>query len=126
MKFKFSPQLQYNVIGGKFKFQAEDSFLEYFFWRFEKHISLSEKKPPLVTSILKRSYLHSVSDDTFKSIFTYVFDGRVLNIEYFYSQRVEQVPVDFLHVAVVNGESVNEGPDLSEANGQGGNVLETQ
>ena len=100
--------------------------MEYFFWRFEKHISLSEKKPPLVTSILKRSYLHSVSDDTFKSIFANVFDGRVLNIEYFYSQRVEQVPVDFLHVAVVNGESVNEGPDLSETNGQGGNVLETQ
>jgi hypothetical protein len=66
--------------------------------------------------------LHSIGDDTFKSIFANVFDGRVLNIEYFYSQRVEQVPVDFLHVAVVNGESVNEGPDLSEANGQGGNV----
>ena len=77
-------------------------------------------------NFIKRSYLHSISDDTFKSIFTNVFDGRVLNIEYFYSQRVEQVPVDFLHVAVVNGESVNEGPDLSEANGQGGNVLETQ
>jgi hypothetical protein len=41
----------FTVIGGKFKFQVQDSDLEYFFleiWRFEKHISLSEKKPPLV------------------------------------------------------------------------------
>ena len=72
----------------------------------------------VLTNIVKRwSYLHSISDDTFKSIFTNVFNGCVLNLEYFYSQRVEQVPVDFLHVAVVNGESVNEGPDLSEADG---------
>jgi hypothetical protein len=37
--------------GGKFKFQAQDSFLEYFiffeFWRSEKRIALSEKKAPL-------------------------------------------------------------------------------
>ena len=33
-------------MGGNFKFQPQDSFLEYFFWeigRFEKRISLSEK-----------------------------------------------------------------------------------
>ena len=42
-----SPNLQRSVFGGKFKFQVQDSFLEYFFWRFEKHIALSEKKPPL-------------------------------------------------------------------------------
>ena len=31
-----------------FKFQLQDSFLEYFFGgRFEKRITLSEKKPPL-------------------------------------------------------------------------------
>ena len=34
-------------MGGNFKFQVQDSFLEYFFWRFAKQISLSEKKPPL-------------------------------------------------------------------------------
>ena len=37
-------------MGGKFKFQAQDSFLEYFFleiWRSKKRIALSEKKPPL-------------------------------------------------------------------------------
>ena len=37
-------------MGGDFKFQAQDSFLEYFFGeigRFEKQIALSEKKPPL-------------------------------------------------------------------------------
>ena len=39
--------LLFTVIGGKFKFQVQDSFLEYFFWRFEKQIALSEKKPPL-------------------------------------------------------------------------------
>ena len=34
-------------MGGNFKFQVQDSFLEYFFleiWRFEKRIALSEKK----------------------------------------------------------------------------------
>ena len=39
--------LLFTVIGGKFKFQVQDSFLEYFFWRFGKRIALSEKKPPL-------------------------------------------------------------------------------
>ena len=33
-------------MGGKFKFQVQDSDLEYSFWQREKHISLSEKKPP--------------------------------------------------------------------------------
>ena len=36
------------VMGGKFKFQVQDSDLEYLFWRFDKHIALSEKKLPLV------------------------------------------------------------------------------
>ena len=34
-------------MGGNFKFQVQDSFLEYFFldiWRFEKRIALFEKK----------------------------------------------------------------------------------
>ena len=35
-------------MGGNFKFQVQDSDLEYYlFWRFEKRISLSDKKPPL-------------------------------------------------------------------------------
>ena len=43
-------------MGGNFKFQAQDIFLEYFFiseiWRFEKQIALSEKKTPLaITSM---------------------------------------------------------------------------
>ena len=42
--------LWYTIIGGKFKFQVQDSFLEYFFWIFEKRIALSEKKPPLAVS----------------------------------------------------------------------------
>ena len=29
------------------KFQTQDSDLEYLFWRFDKHIALSEKKLPL-------------------------------------------------------------------------------
>jgi hypothetical protein len=32
--------IQYTVIGRKFKFEVQDSFLEYFFleiWRFKKH-----------------------------------------------------------------------------------------
>ena len=42
---------QYYVMGGNFKFQVQDSFLEYFFfeiWRSKKRISLSGKKPPLL------------------------------------------------------------------------------
>ena len=35
-------------MGGKSKFQIQDSDLEYFSWRFEKHITLSETKVPLV------------------------------------------------------------------------------
>ena len=37
-------------MGGNFKFQVQDSFLEYFFfeiWRSKKRIALSGKKPPL-------------------------------------------------------------------------------
>ena len=44
--------LLFTVIGGKFKFQVLDSDLEYIIleiWRFEKHIALSEKKPPLLS-----------------------------------------------------------------------------
>ena len=43
--------LLFIVFGEKFKFQAEDSFSEYFFleiWRSKKRIALSEKKPPLI------------------------------------------------------------------------------
>ena len=39
-------------MGGNFKFQVQDSFLEHFFGeirRFEKQISLSEKNTPLST-----------------------------------------------------------------------------
>ena len=38
-------------MGGNFKFQVQDSFLEYFFfeiWRSIKRIALSEKKPPSI------------------------------------------------------------------------------
>ena len=50
-----SPNFQKNIfqktiLNLKFKFQSQDSFLEYFsseIWRFEKRITLSEKKPPL-------------------------------------------------------------------------------
>ena len=38
-------------MGGKFKFQVQDSDLAYLFWRFEKLIALSEKKLPLVWSL---------------------------------------------------------------------------
>ena len=34
-------------MGGKFRFQVQDSDLEYLFWQCEKHIALSEKKSPL-------------------------------------------------------------------------------
>ena len=42
------------IVNNKFKFQAQDIFLEYFFfeiWRLKNQIALSEKKPPLVCII---------------------------------------------------------------------------
>ena len=50
LEIQISRQFQYTVIGGKSKFQVQDSFLEYLFleiWRFEKQIALSERKPSL-------------------------------------------------------------------------------
>ena len=46
-------------IGGQFKYQVQDSFLEYFFleiWRFEKHIALSEKKSHLYIGLIYDFY----------------------------------------------------------------------
>ena len=40
------------IVNNLFKCQAQDSDLEYLFWRFEKHITPSEKKSPLVTHVL--------------------------------------------------------------------------
>ena len=34
-------------MGGIFKFQVQDSDLEYLFWQYEKNIALSEKNSPL-------------------------------------------------------------------------------
>ena len=48
--------LLFTVIGGKFKFQVQDSFLEYFYFGdLKKNIPLSEKKPTLalVQKLLK-------------------------------------------------------------------------
>ena len=44
-------------MGGNFKFQVQDTFLEYLFleiWRFEKRIALSGKKPPLIRLLMSR------------------------------------------------------------------------
>ena len=45
MKFEFPAHNSKNL----FKFQAQDSDLEYLFWRFDKHIALSEKNLPLIS-----------------------------------------------------------------------------
>ena len=42
-------------MGRKFKFQVQDSNLEYSFWQCEKHIALSEKKSPLIITIHVRA-----------------------------------------------------------------------
>ena len=46
-------------MGGNFKFQVQDSFLEYFFfeiWRSKTRIALSGKKPPLEVREPARDY----------------------------------------------------------------------
>ena len=53
-----TPLNKFTVMGGNLKFQVQDSDLEYIFleiWRFEKHIALSETKPPL--DALQANYL---------------------------------------------------------------------
>ena len=49
------PELElFTVMGGKFKFQVQDSDLEYLFWRFDKPITLSEKKLTLEAEQFQR------------------------------------------------------------------------
>ena len=58
LKFKFP--------ANNIKFQAQDSFLEIFFWRFgdlKKRIALSEKKPPLAL-IFFTDFMHFSSSKT--------------------------------------------------------------
>ena len=38
----------FTVLGGKFRFSAEDSDLAYLFWRSKNHPVSSDLKPPLV------------------------------------------------------------------------------
>ena len=72
LKFKFPCQKQQNVIGEKFKFQAQDSFLEYLFleiWRFEQRIALSEKKPPLETIMINSKKIKKKKKSFYAIIF---------------------------------------------------------
>ena len=60
----------FTVIGGKFKFQVQDSDLEYIFleiWRFEKHIAFSEKdtftfNAVVVVTSTQIFYVHTACD----------------------------------------------------------------
>jgi len=56
----------FTVIGGKFIFQVQDSDLKYFFWRFEKHIALSEK------SHLREILLFYFSDGDIISVISFI------------------------------------------------------
>ena len=57
-------------MGGNFKFQVQDSFLEFILeiWRFEKRIALSEKKSPLVEVRVIR-FFFSIDFCTKKAIY---------------------------------------------------------
>ena len=45
----------FTVLGGKFKFSAQDSNLEYLFWRSKNPPVSSDLKPPLTFLVFKRS-----------------------------------------------------------------------
>ena len=63
-----------------FRFQVQDSFLEYIFleiWRFEKHIALSEKKDTFKTT--PHSYLPSLTHIYFISFFISYFQVSILS-----------------------------------------------
>ena len=48
---KFKLKEVFTVMGRKSKFQVPDSDLEYWFWRYDKHIAISEKKLPLASKM---------------------------------------------------------------------------
>ena len=59
-------------MGGKCKFQVQDTDLEYLFWRLDKRIPLSEKKLPLVSQegselYPRREWYAIVSENNSKS-----------------------------------------------------------
>ena len=68
---KFPPITVNNLI----KFQAQDSDLEYFFWRFEKRIALSEKKPPLV-----RLFFHCIDLDMLPEFKESIENGEITRV----------------------------------------------
>ena len=87
---KSQKTIQETILSLKFKFQAQDSFLEYFFlfeiWRSKKWIELSEKKPPLSTEVFKNSFQHVfqwfIYNGIIRSLVRYVFWTFVLcNVE---------------------------------------------
>jgi len=58
-------------MGGNFKFQVQDIFLEYLFWRFEKRNAFSEEKPSLVLKVrkyLEKSYLYENQNENQKRL----------------------------------------------------------
>jgi hypothetical protein len=65
-------------MGRNFKFQVQDIFWNISFWRFEKRIVLSEKKPPLqldtkVCQLVVGRHLRNVRDKSYFSFFSGFF-----------------------------------------------------
>ena len=48
LKFKFPAHFSILLLAGNLNFKFRIVFWNIFFWRFEKHIALSEKKPSLI------------------------------------------------------------------------------
>ena len=60
LSWAWNLNLLFTVFGGKFKFQAQDSFSEYFFWRFGdlKNASHFLKKATFKSAFFSRIFLH--------------------------------------------------------------------
>ena len=89
-------------MGGKFKFQVQDSDLEYLFWRFDRHIALSEKKLPLVRpwkNAQNNKYTLSVASSRIQSKiiggvqWSFILIGKKMRIFYPSYLNVETLPV---------------------------------
>ena len=68
LSWAWNLNLLFTVFGRKFKFHAQDSFLEYFFleiWRSKKHIALSEKKGTFSNHPDQRAFLFCVITNIF-------------------------------------------------------------
>ncbi len=67
-------------------------------------------------------YLQTLGNDSVKRMVANVFNGGILDFQDFDGQGLEEVTVDLLHVAAPDGQRMDQGFDLAEADREAGDV----